>query len=401
MSTSQLLNAIFSDYNFYHERSLNAKLIRHSDISELLDSLKGKDLFKVERLGKSVEGRDISAVVFGSGDTNILAWSQMHGDEPTATAALFDVMNFFSSDDSHNEARSELLNSCKFHLIPLLNPDGAEVYKRENAFNIDLNRDASRLESHESAILWDYAERIQPEFCFNLHDQNSYYTAGFTDKHSTISLLAPASDHVKSIGYAREQSMQVILKIKETLDNYIPEQTARYNDEHEPRSFGDNFIRKGFSSILIESGYHKSDPDKEFVRKLNFIALLSAFESISGKNYTKINYTEYFSIPENQQLLFDLLLRNLTLNFNGNNFRVDIGIKRKKKWEPASKQFVYTGTIAEIGDLSIFSGIDDHNMAGYRITSPDQLITDSAADLVIEGEKRIVIKNGFILGDTD
>jgi len=48
----------------------------------------------------------------------------MHGDEPTATAAIFDLLKFFSADDEFNKIRELLLNKLTFHFIPMLNPDG-------------------------------------------------------------------------------------------------------------------------------------------------------------------------------------------------------------------------------------------------------------------------------------
>ncbi|MCX6170373.1 MAG: M14 family zinc carboxypeptidase [Ignavibacteriales bacterium] len=394
MNSKELFNEIFSDYDNFRELKLGSEFITHSELKQVLEQLKNINFFKIELLGKSVEEREIFSISFGTGKTNILAWSQMHGDEPTATAALFDILNFFASNNSFVKFRDSLLNEVTFHFVPMVNPDGAEIFKRENAFNIDLNRDALRLESYESKILWDYAAKIQPDFGFNLHDQNSYYTAGRTRKYSTISMLAPPIDHVKSINYTREKSMQVICRINETLSYFIPGQIARYNDDHEPRAFGDNFTRNGISSILIESGYHKNDLKKEFVRKLNFIALLSAFHSISEKDFEKIDYTKYYSIPENEELLFDLLLRNLTLDCNGNSFKIDIGINRKKYLDLESKKFLFKGTIAELGDLSIYNGIEEYDMTGFKFESSNWLAVDDPADLNLTGKAELKIING-------
>ena len=62
----------------------------------------------------------------------------MHGDEPTATAALLDIFNFLSANDSFDSLRKSILQNLEIHFIPMLNPDGAARYQRENAFNIDL-----------------------------------------------------------------------------------------------------------------------------------------------------------------------------------------------------------------------------------------------------------------------
>lgn len=398
MNSNELFNSLFNNYEEYREQKLNTEIIKHADVVKLINEIQKKNLFLIEKPGHSVEGREIFSISLGNGKTKVLAWSQMHGNEGTATAALFDLLNFFGAADIFNKFRTDLLSKISFHFIPMLNPDGAEKFKRENAFNIDLNRDTLRLESPESKILWQYADKIQPEFGFNLHDQNSYYTTGRRNKTSAISLLAPPADYVKSINYVREKSMQVICKVYEALSNFIPEQIARYRDDFEPRAFGDNFTKKGISTILIESGFYKGDPDKSFIRKLNFVALLSAFRSIAEKDFDEVNYTKYFDIPENEQLLFDLLLRNLTLNYNGNKFTIDIGITREKFLDESTDKFFYKSKIAELGDLSIFYGIEEYDLNGYEVTSNKTIAVDEPADFKLSknGKVEFDVINGFL-----
>ncbi|MDQ3081861.1 MAG: hypothetical protein M3R07_06570, partial [Gemmatimonadota bacterium] len=56
----------------------------------------GSTALTVGTIGSSIQGRPIRAVTFGTGPTTVLLWSQMHGDEPTATAALFDVYEYLA-----------------------------------------------------------------------------------------------------------------------------------------------------------------------------------------------------------------------------------------------------------------------------------------------------------------
>ncbi|NIQ56614.1 MAG: peptidase M14, partial [Gemmatimonadetes bacterium] len=44
-----------------------------------------------------MEGRPIYAVRFGHGPMRVLLWSQMHGDEPTATMAIADIFTFLAA----------------------------------------------------------------------------------------------------------------------------------------------------------------------------------------------------------------------------------------------------------------------------------------------------------------
>lgn len=359
--------SIFNKYDNYYEKKLSSPLINHSQIQQIINEIRNKNLFNVELVGKSVEGKEIYSISFGSGNTKILAWSQMHGDEPTATAALFELINFFSLDDEYKSFKKYILQNLNIHIIPMLNPDGAEKFQRENAFNIDINRDALRLQANESKILWELANKLKPQFCFNLHDQNSYYTVGRSSNTAAISLLAPPNDFEKSISETREKSMQVIVRIKEVLNEFIPNNIARYDDDFEPRAFGDNFTKNGISSILIESGFLKNDVDKLKIRKLNFIALLAAFDSIAKKDYSSKDIQKYFDIPENNTLLFDLLLRNLNIYYNDKSFVIDVGINREKKYDNNSCSFYYIGKIKEVGDLSIFYGIEEYDLSNYIV----------------------------------
>ena len=370
---------LYNHYEHYCEQTISSNRIVHKEINQLLEKIKQRNLFTVKRLGESIEGRDINLISFGKGKTNILAWTQMHGDEPTATAAVSDVLNFFSSDDEFKHVRDSILSNVTIHIIPMLNPDGAEKHQRENSINIDINRDASRAESPESKILLDAARSLKPDFGFNLHDQNSYYTAGKANRTAAISLLAPPFDYDKSISEARTKSMKAILHIFNVLSEYIPGHIARYSDDFEPRAFGDRFTKMGISSILIESGFIKGDYDKSEIRKLNFVALLSVFYSIAEKHYETIDSKKYFEIPENESLLFDLLLRNLSLNGKDKSYKIDVGINREKYFDPANNTFYHKGKIEQIGDLSVFYGIEEYDFSGLMIELP--LITNNYYNL--------------------
>ena len=88
--------------------------------------------------------------------------------------------------------------------------------------------------------------------------------------------MAPAYNQEKEVNAVREHAMQVAGVIHNTLKKIIPMHIGRYDDEHEPRAFGDNIQKWGTSTILIETGAFENDPEKQFLRKVNFIALLSA-----------------------------------------------------------------------------------------------------------------------------
>ena len=208
-----LSQSFYDNYNNYKEKNIKLKRVKHNEIIPLINNLKSSKTFKVKELGNSLQGRSISMITFGSGEMHVLLWSQMHGDESTATMALFDVFNFLNTDDEFNTFRKEIKEKLTVHFIPMLNPDGTDVFKRRNALFIDLNRDAERLQFPETKILKAVRDSLNPKFGFNLHDQSTRYTAGRSFKSAALSFLAPAYNYKKTINDVRANTMKVIVNL--------------------------------------------------------------------------------------------------------------------------------------------------------------------------------------------
>jgi len=348
----------FNSYDEFKEASIETRRFKHSEIQPLIDSLKSIKGFEVTTLGKSIQGRKISMISVGQGETDVLLWSQMHGDESTATAAIFDIFNYLKTDQS-------ILKNLKVHFIPMLNPDGAEVFSRRNAIGIDINRDALKLQSPESQILKNTRDSLKAEFGFNLHDQSKYYNANKTDKPATISFLAPAFNQEKDINESRGIAMRIIVKMNNIIQQYAKGQVGRYDDEFEPRAFGDNMQKWGTTTILIESGGFLNDPEKQFIRKINYTSILSAFQIISTQNYTNASLDAYLSIPKNDRKLYDLKIQNLSFSYLGLDFTVDLGIQYNEIENTNHSDYFYIGKINDIGDLSTHFGYETIDAKGF------------------------------------
>ncbi|MBL1213763.1 MAG: peptidase M14 [Ignavibacteriae bacterium] len=362
-----LSQSFYENYHNYKEESILTKRVKHKEVLPLIYKLEGNEKFKVKTLGYSLQGRSINMISLGNGETDVLLWSQMHGDESTATMALFDIFNFFAASDNFDSFREKLLSNLTIHFIPMLNPDGAEVFKRRNALYIDLNRDAERLQFPESKILKSVRDSINPKFGFNLHDQSTRYTAGRAPKSATLSFLAPAYNYEKTINEVRANTMKVIVNLYDELSKFIPGHIGRYSDDFEPRAFGDNMVKWGTGSVLIESGGWKNDVEKQFIRKLNFIAILTALQSISEKYYELADINKYETIPENERLLFNTLFKNLIISYENNKYIIDVGVNLNEREKKDSSGYYFEGRIEEVGDLSIFYGYDELDCSGMEI----------------------------------
>ncbi|MGB5783398.1 MAG: M14 metallopeptidase family protein, partial [Eudoraea sp.] len=320
--------------------------------------------FDVTTVGSSIEGRTLSLISIGKGETDVFLWSQMHGDEPTATQAIFDILNFLDSDDFIDE-KEEILKNLRLHFLPMLNPDGAEVFQRRNTLGVDINRDALRLQSPESKTLKRVRDSLSANFGFNLHDQSTYYNAERTNKPATVSYLAPAYNYEKDINEVRGNAMKVIVYMNNIIQKYAPGQVGRYNDDFEPRAFGDNIQKWGTSTILIESGGYPEDIEKQEIRKLNYVSILSAIYTIAKGNYKDINLEDYEKIPENDRKLFDLKIEGVSYELMGSEYILDLGIQRPEVDMKGHNDFWYSSRIIDQGDLSTYYGYKTFNAEGY------------------------------------
>lgn len=357
---------LYKSYEQFKEPSITDRRIKHYDLQPLIKRMEQVPGFEVRTVGKSIQGRSLSLISIGTGPIDVFLWSQMHGDESTATMAIFDIFNFLKSDAFTRE-KNKLLQNVRLHFLPMLNPDGAEEFKRRNALGIDINRDALRLQSPEGRTLKAIRDSLDAEFGFNLHDQSRYYNAYRTEKTATISYLAPAYNYEKSINEVRSDAMKVIVMMNRIIQKYAPGQVGRYNDAFEPRAFGDNLQKWGTSTILIESGGYPGDREKQEIRKLNYVSILSAIFSIADGSYKQANLKEYNKIPGNDRKLFDLKLEKVNYPLYGKYYQLDLGINYYEAELPGTTEFYLRAGVADQGDLSTFYGYEELDASAYRM----------------------------------
>ncbi|MFQ3341863.1 MAG: hypothetical protein ACI9TK_001539 [Flavobacteriaceae bacterium] len=261
----------------------------------------------VKIIGHSVEMRPISLLSIGSGNTKILLWSQMHGNESTTTKALFDFIPWFLEKEQKVFQEKFTLN-----IILQLNPDGAAAYTRLNFKGIDLNRDAILLSQPESKVLRDLYQSFQPDYCLNLHGQRTVFAAGKNGLTASLSFLAPSADVERTITPARKKAMECIVAIKKGLENDIPNQIGRYDDAFNANCVGDTFSKLGTPTLLFEAGHFPGDYQREVTRMLILKSYKLLFQSLLSSNENH-SVEEYMAIPENSINFIDLLVTGVTI----------------------------------------------------------------------------------------
>ncbi len=337
--------------NWYHtgfEKNLNGRRILFEDIEPLITGLSLK--FRKDIIGHSECGIPIYKISMGSGKIKVLIWSQMHGNESTGTKALFDLFKFFECGEVEcSTIKDAILSNCSLEIITILNPDGAIKFTRENAYDIDLNRDAVDRKAVESKLLHSTLKNFNPKFCFNLHDQRTLFNVKGTTNPATISFLAPSVDIDRTVTQGRKETMSVIVAMNRLLQQIIPNRIGRYTDEFYPTATGDNFQKSGYNTILIEAGHFRDDHAREITRKFNFYALLQGLYFIATTK-TFANYKPYFNIPDNDKMFLDVIYHNMKISENNVTRIVDVGIQLKFK--VVDNKLISYKHVEKIGNLS-------------------------------------------------
>jgi len=391
---SSFTEELFNEYSKYEVEGFSEMKVEPDFLQKQIDLITGKapGLFEIQLLGHSVEDRPIRMVSVGNGDVDVLMWSQMHGNESTATRSIVDLLSFIA-ENSKQKSVNSLLQDLRIHFIPMLNPDGASRWTRENAIGIDLNRDALRLIAPESQLLKRVRDSLSADYGFNLHDQSKYYNVERLNNEASISFLATAFDYEKSRSAGRDEAMQLISYLYQINQHYIPNHTGRYNDDFEPRAFGDNIQKWGTKLILIETGGFKNDPEKQLGRKLNFVLIGSALEAIQKGLHKTISVEQYSQIPRNDRNLFDLKIEKVQKMVNGSYYTVDLGYFLEESNNDSYKgKVIYQVTLEDQGDLSTYTGYKNFNAEGLKILFPKVFkgrVKNSA-------HEKLLVQDGFL-----
>jgi hypothetical protein len=333
------------------------------------------DRFRISEIGTSIEGRPLRRIDFGDGLTTVLLWSQMHGDESTASRALLDVFDYLLRNPEDPRVR-RIEEELAVTFVPVLNPDGAARFVRHNAVGIDINRDAKVLATPEGRALKAVRDDLQAVWGFNLHDQNIRTRLGRTDFGVEISLLAPPpGDGVTSP--PNQNAKHLAAFIVHTLRPVVGDAIARYSETFNPRAFGDLMTQWGTATVLIESGGRREDPDKELARRANFVAILAALDAIATGTWEQVPQEAYAELPPNGRAVADLVIAGGSIVLPGREpVRADVSVRFDDSLARTG------GTVGEVGDLEGVEALDVLDVSGmYLIPAPAALSAEGGPHL--------------------
>ncbi len=309
-----------------------APCLRPARLRQKLSELAARhpERLRLEEVGRSVRNRPIQLLTLGTGERKVFLWSQMHGDEPSATPALLDVTDYLLSNPDHPDAKA-ILADLTLLVLPMVNPDGSEIFSRRNAQDIDINRDALNLATPEGRLLKKLRDLHQPFLGFNLHDQNSRTAVGHTGRLATNAVLAVSGDPQGTVTPGRRLAKRACSAVATTLAPFMPGGMARYDEDWSPRAFGDNITAWGTPVVLIESGGLPAGHPVTDLARLNFVALLTVLRDLVRDNLASHDPAIYEALERNETDIWsDVIVRGGSILQPGSRqpYRADLAFNR-------------------------------------------------------------------------
>lgn len=205
----------------------------------------------------------------------------VHGNERPAQVGCAVFTAQLLDEHMKRERYATLRHACEFHIIPAINPWGANNFNRVNSNGVDLNRDFGDglFTQAESQLMRDYVLSLDNVMLF-------------LDMHQSQS-----PDYLLWLGATRPKSRELtkafgVESLKYFYANVRPEATTQYSFQMAVN--GDNtmcqyFSNQGIESILIESPVsHEAIGDatvvRDFVTETYVIAINEFYQNFKQTN---------------------------------------------------------------------------------------------------------------------
>jgi len=133
------------------------------------------DLSSLKYIGTSQKGKQIPMLVLSnheSKDDKVKVWIQggLHGNEMASTESVLYLIDQLLN----NKKYAHLLDRLDVAFVPMANIDGYEKQDRYAANGLDLNRDQTKLNIHESVFLKQAFSNYNAEVALDIHEYKPY-----------------------------------------------------------------------------------------------------------------------------------------------------------------------------------------------------------------------------------
>ena len=142
--------------------------------------------------------------------------------------------------------------------------------------------------------------------------------------------------------------------MNDELQKHVPNQIGRFDDVFNLNCVGDTFQSLNVPTILFEAGHYQNDYNREFSRKFIFFALLSSFKHFYENDIVDNRIDDYLNIPQNKVVFYDIVYKNIKINYDGNKIISNFAIQYKE--ELFDNNVCFTAYFVKIGDLENYFG---------------------------------------------
>ncbi|WP_185974335.1 M14 family metallopeptidase [Litoribacter populi] len=210
------------------------------------DLISSKPFVQHEKIGESLEGREISALTIGKpqNDKLVMVIARQHPPEVTGQLAMQSFVETLTNDSELSERFRE---NFTILVVPMVNPDGVDNgHWRHNMHGVDLNRDWADFHQPETRAVKEFmhkkAEENDATFYFGIDFHSTwddiYYTVG--DDYQTGNIPGMVSEW--------------LVNIQSAIPGYEPNISP--NNKMEPTLVSRNYfyITFGAESLVYEIG---------------------------------------------------------------------------------------------------------------------------------------------------
>ncbi|GMW01717.1 MAG: hypothetical protein AMXMBFR84_28540 [Candidatus Hydrogenedentota bacterium] len=127
------------------------------------DQNQNNDICRLHTLGQTVQGREIWALLITDNpdvqedEPEFKYVATIHGDEPLGTELCMYLIDELLTQYHLSTRHNNLVNNTAIWFVPMMNPDGLQLNRRENANGVDLNRNFPDWPSQFAGTVFDGA----------------------------------------------------------------------------------------------------------------------------------------------------------------------------------------------------------------------------------------------------
>ncbi len=191
---------------------------------------------------------------------------RQHGDEPASTEALLGLIKRIA--DGRDTALRADLQHVTLYIVPMVNPDGAEMGTRENAVHADLNRDWGPFTQPETRAMAHLLGVLRPALVVDAHnwDSGDDYNADCLEIRRTS---------CSPLGQAELDLQQQSVRSLAAQGYHV--QSFAYGPDSDPRLAHRYCTQLGLPSMLVETHAGAPQDTQDFQRRRQMYVALTRF----------------------------------------------------------------------------------------------------------------------------